>query len=452
MELFEVLFVATLSVVAIFAIFTRRYGALIIVIFAIVSQNFLCIIVSEPFDSSVIQFAILFKEVVVYGVVVSAFALAGVRYFKRNAFLFLFLVMLAIYFPVGGNAPMAKLACLRAILTPISLLMFGMAISLSPKERTSALRLFVCIGIFLSIFGFLEAYALGNSFWSDLGIEAFYSHKGFSNWIGASGVPSQFVAYDFFELVGEPIRRMASLVAEPLAFGHIMVLCFSLLLFDDDTIIRAGVYKNALLAIFFVSALASFSKGALLGLALALLVRFGDFKRPFWWMFCIALCVFVLYWALGNMTTSMGNHAEGLVSSFSGHVVFGDGVGSGGNYSGLYGEGGEGGESFIGAMIVQMGVPGAILFLLAFAEIFISVARFHVDFNASRKGMACGVLSFALACLIESFVSESALSFIGSGMGFVMLGHFYRIAQQAGAITEILPGKIVFLKKGTRRV
>lgn len=139
-------------------------------------------------------------------------------------------------------------------------------------------------------------------------------------------------------------------------------------------------------------------------------------------MFCIALCVFVLYWALGNMTTSMGNHAEGLVSSFSGHVVFGDGVARG-NYSGLYGEGGEGGESFIGAMIVQMGCQARFSFTCVCGNLHISceVPR-RISMHRERNGMRSVELCVSLPDRV--FVSESALSFIGSGMGFVMLGHF----------------------------
>lgn len=67
--------------------------------------------------------------------------------------------MLAIYFPVGGNAQWRNLLACGDTNPDLAAYVWYGNIAF-PKERTSALRLFVCIGIFLSIFGFLEAYAL----------------------------------------------------------------------------------------------------------------------------------------------------------------------------------------------------------------------------------------------------------------------------------------------------
>lgn len=418
--------ISILFLCAIIAIFTRGYGALLFVFALICLQNIIGIIIAGIGSQSLSQLLVLYKELVVYGTVAIAVLLFHARPLRQNKTLCIFLVLLFVFFIIGENSIYAKLANLRSILTPIVLFLFGACLVVNSTKLISFLKVVIVCGFAMSVFGLVECYVLDSSFWTDIGIAQFYQAKGFDTWLSAKGLPAQFYSYDFYQFIGTGVRRMASLLAEPIAFGHLMALCFAVLLYDRDEIIKNRPIKTVFLAAFALVVFMSLSKGAILALFIAFFVRVFNPDNPLGYLFFLVFTAVGFVFISGNMTSSMMAHSTGLFESLSGHLFVGEGIGEGGNFAGLYGESGEGGESFIGALIVQMGMPCALLFLASFGKVLYKIAKPAGSFDVFKQsGYPGGVFLFVLSCLIESFVSESALSFIGCGTGFIMLGILY---------------------------
>lgn len=416
-------------ILCIFSYFTRSYFTLVVAAVLMLFQNMLGICLAGSGLGYLTQIALLLKETVVYGSVVAAVLLEGRRIFKdlgaSGRYFFIYVCLLAGYMCIGQADLMAKLTSFRTLFTPVVLVLFGSVLWLRDGDEAKFLKLLLISGVFSVAFGVLESYVFSADFWTNLGMAEFNSIKGFDRWVNSDGLANSFFSYDFYDYIGSSIRRMASFIAEPIAFGHISALCYAILLFDRKRRLIPNTYtRSVLYGLFLFGAVASLSKGAIIVCVIITVLRFFDFKYPTTYMFIAVMSLVLMEMLLSSSVTSLQNHSEGLLGSFQGHFIFGEGIGTGGNYAGLYGQSEvEGAESFIGALIVQIGLPGAICLASAFILLYKSVLNSFGGFKTFKENcvMAAPVV-FSLCCLIESVMSESAVGFIASGFGFICLG------------------------------
>lgn len=120
-----------------------------------------------------------------------------------------------------------------------------------------------------------------------------------------------------------------------------------------------------------------------------------------------------------NIFDSLQIHIDGLVSSVR---LIGTGLGTAGNYA-IWNSGKEitdAGESYWGAIMAQVGGVALCLFIMAFVRIF------RIIGNKTQSILSKTVVAYIIASLIESMLSESAISYVGNGLAFVFLGIIYR--------------------------
>lgn len=420
---------------------TRQPWTLNLFLALVVLQNIIGIGFSNFGDETAVQIVLLLKELLVYLAIFFALISACARSIRPSRvyiFILLFFIVVGAYCFIGESTLMARLACLRAIITPLILFCFGCTIFISRKKLERFLRIVIFVGLLVAVFGFLESYVLSFDFWIEAGLPLFNEIKGFSGWANAEGIPYSFVTYDFYSIMGAGIRRMASIIAEPIAFGHIMAFCFCISLFGKQLFLGNDIIRKVSCVLFFIAACLSFSKGAFLIVCLTAILRFINLSSRLTRLALYTAIIAALIVVAGNMTTSMNNHAMGLFGSFEQHWLLGDGVGAGGNYAGLYGDSNmrpAGAESYIGSMIVQCGFPVACVFTLIFVLVFSNIiVRYKLQkvFNSSKRSESylIGTLCFVAGCLIESLVSESSLAFIGCGLGFAILGLVFQNSKE----------------------
>lgn len=413
----------------IFSFYTREIYTLVLATVLIFTQNILGILLAGSNMGELSQASLLLKELVVYGTVVAAAVLGGASPFlrlgKAKRPIQAYIVFIIAYIAISGAPLMARVACFRTLFTPIVLILFGLNINITRNEFISFQKGLTVACVVALLFGIGESYFFGSGFWVNLGMPEFNIIKGFEEWTNSQGIADSFYSYDFYEQLGFGIRRMASFIAEPIAFGHIMALAYSILLFDyNSKIVKTNALKSLLAAIFLFGAIASLSKGAILICGLSSALRIFDFKNPLTYVLLLLTFTGVMYLMFSSSAQSLTNHSEGLTGAFSGHLILGDGVGTGGNYAGLYGGNEtEGAESFLGSIIVQIGLPGALCFVIGCTQIARSILSSYPNFKTFKAECpGSGGCIFAFGCLIESIMSESAVGFIASGVGLIILG------------------------------
>ena len=117
-----------------------------------------------------------------------------------------------------------------------------------------------------------------------------------------------------------------------------------------------------------------------------------------------------------NFLDTVAIHASGLTTSFSIHSLFGKGLGSWGNYARLYEGTGEAGESYMGLIIGQTGLIGFVVFVYAF------IKNAKIILKEGKSTLSYAILVYVISVLIEAFLSESAINYIGSGIAFIIFG------------------------------
>ena len=271
------------------------------------------------------------------------------------------------------------------------------------------------------MFGLLERFVMGDSFWLSLNINKYMDAKGFSAWIYSNGLPGNYYSADLYSFVGL-IRRLVGFLTDPLLTGHFLAFCTLILLFTS--VYGTRKRNNIAIVLFSVVILLTLSKGAILIIAVGFVYKLWRNNRAFAFLagiFALGALVFLIK---GDFLSTVSTHVGGLTSSLSIDYVFGKGLGTSGNYANLYGEGSAtNGESYIGAIIGQMGLIGLIVFIYAIVQLLKRIR--YID----KSIVSYLVFAYIVGVLIESFVSESAINYVGSGVAFIFFGILY--AQQS---------------------
>ena len=161
----------------------------------------------------------------------------------------------------------------------------------------------------------------------------------------------------------------------------------------------------------------TFSKGAILIIAIGYICKLWRKNKIFAIITGgVAFCIIAIL-IQGEIFFTMSRHIGGLTSSLTSEFIIGKGLGSSGNYANLYGGFSKtSGESYIGAIIGQMGAIGFITFTYAIIRILRRVLQIN------KSPLTYLIFAYIIAVLFEAFISESAINFVGSGVGFIVFG------------------------------
>lgn len=134
------------------------------------------------------------------------------------------------------------------------------------------------------------------------------------------------------------------------------------------------------------------------------------------------------YTASLSATTATGNHFSALQNSFKNMLLFGGGLGTSGFNALLYGDSvatvktsidTSTTESFFATLLSQVGLLGSVIYYVGGICI---VRKLKMMFSETSdfKYYSCFVMLFAV--LVESLISASSISMLGSGISFIFAG------------------------------
>ena len=394
-------------------LFKRDLVSLQYITIETVLQNIICIMTSAFLNNTISQLVLLYKELIFYGVVVLYFLTNKRLKIRKSSVPLIIMVLLCVpYFFVGVASLYTKLICFRQIMTPIILILYGRTLSINERELRDYFSFLVKIGVGIVIFGIIEEFVIGDSLWFSLHIEKYMDMKGFSKWVYSNGLPGNYYSADLYMVVGM-LRRMVSIMADPLLTGHFLALCIVIILYNRFII--NPLYYAVTLVVLTVGVIFTLSKGAILVIAIAYTYKLWCRYKPIAILCGVIGVILLAYMIKNNTLYTISQHTGGLIASF-GNIV-GKGFGSAGNYSNLYGNASsEVAESYMGALLGQMGLIGFGIFLY----MFIYYSKKLFAFNRTAIGLS--IFAYIMGILFESFVSESSINFVGSGIAFIVFG------------------------------
>lgn len=385
-----------------------------------VFQNFIAIMLS-PTTPTLARGVLVAKEVYLALVLGISILLVLARgRFVLQPYVMATVVFLMYLLAYGAVSPYFNLLSLRQLLIIPLFILFGYCFVGKTKLEHIQVYLFSLIGL-LCISSYLERFLLytsGEPFWVSMGINAYMKVKGFEAWaFGPGGTPGNFYTYDFYNLIGLPVRRMVSLfLAEPTLLGQLLVLPVLY------SVLARKWFFFALTASVLVL---SFSKGGLLGVFVAYGLYYVQTRRTNLdglilkgFLVILGLCgaAFVVLLGVSGAVNSIAVHLQGLAHN----IVYllehplGRGIGGSGNFAALAGNPeAAAGESYLGTLIGQLGFPG----LIAYALLFWTTWKLPSQPGA----FATSIKYCVLATLVTGIASESAISYVGTGYLFALL-------------------------------
>lgn len=363
-----------------------------------------------------------------------------VRLAMIPALIILWFVIVAGHALVFGQPWLARLAGARAVLLLPALYLLGYWLALSWSQIGRFFKTLVVIAVCMAAFGYIEAYALPASFWLSIGHEEFYQQK--------IDRPIQNTLYGNMRywFNGQPIRRVASITGDPLISSYPMALVIVMTMAYYIYRARLRLLHPLLLTVVGLATLMTLSRGAALTmvLAVALMLIGRRSSRALAGTTALMLLVVIITTtvfgdSILTITTGAGHVdqlVDGLRRGIERPLGFGLGTASG-LATGIARSsdiGGGivlgGGDSFLGSLATQMGLPAAIMFYGLMLLMVHELARHAVRF--ARLGLLNVWLFGAVAAmmaglLITSAVNESGFGFVASGATYILAGSLARL-------------------------
>lgn len=397
-----------------YSLMKRNYKTLKFVTIALMLQNLMCLFAGNTLPGFISQFIILYKEIIFWGTVL--LACLEKRKFKKNVIPIIIFICYLVICLFNGNATVyAKLVCFRQLMTPVILVLYGRTLRINEKEKHIYMEFVVKLGVFQAIFGLIERYILGDSFWLTLNISKLFETKGFSKWV-MSELPGNYYSADFYHIIGKSIRRLVGIITDPLLTAHFLALCIIIVLFADYE--RNSVKKYIELILLTLACVLTLSKGAVLIIGIAYVYKIWIQNKTVAIGAVGIVIVGIFKIIQSNLFRTVAIHLAGFTTSASDISLIGGGLGTAGNLASLNGANTSVGESFFGMILGQTGCIGLFLFIWMIYR----MGKWVLKIEKGKYEYA--IIAYIIAVMIEAIMSESAINFVGSGCAFIMLGFF----------------------------
>ena len=394
------------------ALLARNLSTLKYLTIVIMSQNMLAALSNLVFPSFLSQVIILFKEVILYGVVVLSLLFDDKPVPTAMARCNMVLIgLFIIYFFVGEASLYTKLVCFRQIMTPVILLLYGRSLWLTRADVKEYCKFLVSLCVFQALFGLMERFVFQDEFWRTINVASLMESKGMGAWVFDNGLPGNYYSADFYDLLGINIRRLVGFTTDPLLTAHFIAFGAVIVLYDYS------FKKLGLLILMGIAILLTISKGAILVVGFVVWYWIWRRSKTAALILLIPVVAVLGYVISRNTLGSVAIHFSGFLSGFNSNSLLGSGLGTVGNYATLSGSNiNATGESFVAALMGQMGIPG----IVGFFCLFICYLKEMKKHNPGEQAYA--VFSYIVAVFLESLMSESAINYVGSGIAFIVLG------------------------------
>ncbi|GIW23334.1 MAG: hypothetical protein KatS3mg068_2341 [Candidatus Sericytochromatia bacterium] len=282
-------------------------------------------------------------------------------------------------------------------------------------EIFNFLRVYRLIGWIIVSFGLLEYSLPIETIWSDIiKIQSFMGDTEVDPWASVPlGQSGRFYSWDLFIILGDKLRRLVSIYADPTLTANVLVLLLNIFLFLPNK-----KFKDKLLLVFIVlSGFFTLSKFFILSFLTSI---FFYFTR-------LMIRNIIIYTLIGALIISIvlinifdyipsSAHIEGLISAFTDFQLFGRGLGQAGNYATFSNIKPIGGESSIGSILAQIGIFSFLLIYQLNNLLNLITLNYKKikKINIENKNILLFILEVAYVTILEFFIgllfSESTIS------------------------------------------
>jgi hypothetical protein len=393
---------------------------------ALMLQNLMSLFASNTLSNIISQYLILYKEIILWGTVIVVF-IQNFKIKKSSLPILIFVLYIIICFVRSDSTLYTRLVCFRQIMTPVILILYGRSLNITDSDKVKYLSFLVKLGVFQAVFGLIELFILGDSFWLSINISKLFETKGFTGW-AFDGLPGNYYSYDFYYIIGKSIRRLVGITTDPLLTAHYLALCIIILLFTKIEI--NPIKRSFIIVLMSIAVLLTISKGAILIIVIAYTYKLWIYNRKLSYMVISLVIMLGLVVVSSNIFSTISTHLAGFATGLSSLSLFGSGIGTAGNLASLAGSNTSIGESYFGMILGQMGLLGLVLFVWMIYEMC------KIVLKRDRNVCKYAIVAYILAVMVEAIASESAINFVGSGCAFIILG-YYTIEKCYGKVVEV---------------
>lgn len=371
-------------------------------------QNFVLMLLSSGIDRFLFSLLVLSKEI--YVLLYICVHIRRKSYCINLFFIFSLSVLFLYLVFYGIGETKSQLLSFRQLCLPFVFVLFGYLSDFKKESLVELIFFYVKVCVFTSLFGFVELY-LGNDIWKNLGLLQYADLKNNYQFILKSdGVYLSFFTHDLYMITGTRLRRMASFCVDPVILGQLLSIGLIFSIYVKE-IFYNKYYRCFSVIIISTALLFTLAKGGIIiALFSSFVLAICNKKRQIFTYFIILVTIMVLgIYAVHSVKYGLSGfkHLKGLISSLYsfGDYPFGRGIGSAGNLATNYGNNSEsasGYESYIGSLIVQVGIIGLLLNVILWWKL-IPKKKYIRNINV--------ILSSNLALFFTSFVNYTAISF-----------------------------------------
>lgn len=368
---------------------------------------------------------ILFFLIVLIFLISVSFALKIKVISKSNLFLGIFYILiLNIYLLLSFFGNYLNVATL---IYYIKFMVLGISLTILTSlyirkfETFNFLRVYRLTGWIIVSFGLLEYILPVETIWGKIiKIQSFMENTETDPWasipLSESG---RFYSWDLYIILGEKLRRLVSIYADPTLTANVLVLLLNIFLLLP----KKKIKDKILIVLIILCGFLTLSKFFVLSLLTSILFYFTE----------VMIRNIIIYLLIGNVIISIllinifpyipsVAHIQGLISAFTNFQPFGRGLGQAGNYA-IFShiEHTVGGESSIGSMLAQIGIFSFLLIFQINNLLNLIVSNYKkINFkkiNIKNKNvfiLESFILKVAYITILEFFIemsfSESSIS------------------------------------------
>ena len=389
-------------------------------------QNIFLVILAPYIDKTGYNIIVLIKEVyVALSILVGIFSMKKIH--KFDAYCYFCIIILSFCLLAHSKGTwMQILVSVRQLYLPFLFYLFARQINLSENEFIKFIKWFIGLGVLSCGFGAIEL-AIGDSFWQLFHYEKYSMLKiGQANVVYGYFNSIAMYTYDLHMFFDKMIKRMSSVLVDPVILGQLLSLA-ALLLFFVKGLFK---YQKAWFCVIAISVILTFAKGGIVIAMItgAVLVKQIYGKRMLGnalLFFGTLLFIYALFFSVES-GSSGSEHLAGLfdhINSFPYHP-FGTGIGSEGNLAinmaGLETE--KSGESFVGTVIGQLGIGIFLYTTYTYGLYHQTVRRLTTYSNKCTNNILKTVNVATLVLFLTSFINNTAISFTSCFIYIVILG------------------------------
>ena len=387
-------------------------------------QNIMLVLISPHIDSIGYNILVLIKEIFVFLTIVFGL-IHKPKIGRMDGYCIVCILLLLISSLVYGSGTMRQiLVSLRQLYLPFVFYLFARQIYISESDFIKFTKFFVSLCVVCSMFGVLELM-VGDSFWEKLNYRNYSLIKiGTIQIVNGHYNSVAMYSYDLYFIVHKMLKRMSSLLVDPVILAQILALG-TLFLFFVKNLVR---YQKACFVLVAISLVITFGKGGIIiaTLAGAYLIKAIYHQKQvanFLIIVGINAVVFAVIYSL-NHGLSGEAHIQGLMDYVRRlpRYPFGSGIGAAGNIAIWMGglDTDLSGESFVGTVIGQMGIGIIIYFVFAVKLYKDTKSKLHYCKMTNEILTVTNIATVAM--FLTSFINNTTISFTSCFIYFILLG------------------------------